>query len=82
MERLSGRGEQISAAVEVEAVVDVAPVGRAPARRDDCGCAQLAQVIRDQTLRLLEPAAQLSDPTVTLRQLAEQAPANRVAGQP
>ncbi len=76
-----GVGEELAAAGEIEHVVAVAPVGGAAVAADETAVAQAAQVVGDQVLRAARELAQLADPAVALRQLAQQPPAERVAGE-
>ena len=75
-------GEQLTAARQLEHVVGVAAVGGAAARRDEAAVAQLAQVVRDEALAPAGQLAQLADAPIAARQLAQQPPAQRMAGQP
>ena len=77
----AGAGQQLAAAREVERVVGVAAVGRAAARRHEAAVAELAQVVRDQVLRLADQRASARHPAVAAGQLAQQPPAQRVSGQ-
>ena len=81
MKGRAGVAEQLLAAVEVEAVVDIATVGCAAVRRDQLGPAQCAQVVGGETLRQLERAHQLAHAAVAPRELAQQAPPQRVPGE-
>jgi hypothetical protein len=81
MERGARRREQLTAALEVGAVVSVAPVGGAPARGDELRFAQPAEVVRDEVLRCSDRGRQLADPPVAPGQLREQAPAERVSNE-
>ena len=82
MQRGAGGGEQLAAAHQLEDVVGVATVGEAATRGDQPAVAQLAQVVGDEALAVAGELAQLADPPVAARQLAQQPPAQRVAGQP
>ena len=82
MQRGAGAGEQLTAAHQLEDVVGVATVGEAATRRDQSAVAQLAQVVGDEALSLVGELTQLTDPPIAARQLAQQPPAQRVAGQP
>ena len=64
------RGEQLTAARELEYVVGVAAVGEAAPGRDESALAQLAQVVGDQALWPAGQRAQLADPPIASRQLA------------
>ncbi len=75
-------GQQLAAARQIEDVVGVAAVGRAAAHRDETAVAQLAQVIRDEALAPARQRAQLADAPIAARQLAQQAPPQRVPRQP
>ena len=82
MQRGPGADEQRTAARQLEDVVRVAAVGDAATGRDQAAVAQLAQVVGDEALALIGERAQLADPPVAARQLAQQPPTQRVAGQP
>ena len=56
VERPARRGEQVPAAEEVGAVVDVAPVGGAASGGDEPGVAELGEVVRDEVLRRADRA--------------------------
>src|SRR5262249_16108960 len=81
VERGPGLGEQFAEGTEAEAVVGVALIGRAPPRRHHLGGPQPAQVLGDETLRLAESADQFADTTVAPCELAQEPPAQRMAGQ-
>ena len=81
MQRGPGVGEELAAAGEIEDVVAVAPVGGAAVAADEAAVAQAAQVVGDEVLRPARELAQLADPAVALGQLAQQPPAERVAGE-
>jgi hypothetical protein len=76
-----GIPEQLPAAREVEAVVAVAAVERALPYEHEVGLAQLAKVVRDERLRLLDRPGQLAYATVAARELTEQSPPQRVRRQ-
>jgi hypothetical protein len=79
MERGARRREHLAAALEIDAVVGVAPVGRAAARGDELRVPQAAQVVRDEVLRYTDRRRQLADAPVAPRQLGEETPAERVS---
>jgi hypothetical protein len=81
MERGSSLGKQLAAAGEVEAVVGVAAVEGAAPGRNESPRSEPPQVVRNETLRLLERRHQLAHATVAARELAHQAPPQRVAGE-
>src|SRR6266568_2150978 len=81
MQRRAGRGEQLTAASEVEAVVGVAPVGRAAAHRHQPARAELAEVVGDETLRSPEQAGELADLAVAAGQLIQQPPSQWMPGE-
>ena len=81
MQRGARAGEQFAAAGEIEHVVRVAPVGQAAPRRDQAAVAQASQVVGDEVLALAGQRTQVPDAPVAARQLAQQAPAQRVARQ-
>ena len=82
MQRGAGADEQLAAARQLEHVVGVAAVSEAATGRDQSAVAQLTQVVGDQALSLGGELAELADPPVAPRQLAQQPPTQRVAGQP
>jgi hypothetical protein len=82
VQRGAGADEQLTAARQLEDVVGVAAVGEAATGRDQSAVAQLAQVVGDEVLSLIGELAQLADPPVAARQLAQQPPTQRVASQP
>ena len=79
MQRGARADEQLTAARQLEHVVRVTAVGEAAARRDQPAVAQPAQVVRDEALALVGELAQLADPPIAVRQLAQQPPPQRVA---
>lgn len=70
------------AAVQVEAVVRVAPVEAAAPRGHQAARAKLAEMVGDQALRLAGRRHQLTDPPVTRSQLPHQPPPHRIGQQP
>jgi hypothetical protein len=70
------------AARQIKDVVGVAAVGGAATRRHKATVAQLAQVIGDQALVPARQFAELADPTIAARQLAQQLPPQRMRRQP
>jgi hypothetical protein len=78
----AGRGQQLTAARQVDAVVRIPAVRRAAPHGHQPAIAQPGQVIGDQVLRLAEQGCQLADLPVTAGQLAQQPPAPRFPGQP
>ena len=81
MERSAGRRQQLPAASEVDAVVGVAPVGRASPHRHQLACPQAGEVVRDEALRLAERLRELADLPVAAGEFAEQLPAQRVSSE-
>jgi hypothetical protein len=63
--------EKLAATDEVERVVRVAPVGCAATDRDQLTVAKLAEVVRDQALRLAERVRELAHRVIAARQLSE-----------
>ena len=82
VQRHAGARQQLAAARQIEDVVGVAAVGGAAAHRDKTTVAQLAQVVGDQALAPARQLAQLADPPIAARQLAQQPPPQRVPRQP
>jgi hypothetical protein len=82
VQRSARAREQLAAALEVERRSSVAAVGQAAPRGDQAAVAQLAQVVGDEALRLRDQRAQLAHAPVAARQLAQQPPAQRLAGEP
>jgi hypothetical protein len=79
MQGRSRSGEQLAAALHVEAVVAVAAVERAPTDGDQPRSAQLPQVVGDERLLLVERADQFPNAAVAPRKLAQEAPTQRMA---
>ena len=76
------RAQQLAAAREIEAVVGVAAVGRAAAHADTSPPSRSwREVVGDQALRPADERAELAHPPIAARQLAEHAPAQRMAGE-
>jgi hypothetical protein len=82
VQRVPGVAEEVAAAQQIGAVVDVAAVGRAAARGDDAGLAELLQVVGDQVLRLADELDELADAPIAAPELVDQLPAQRIAEQP
>ena len=82
MQRAAGRRQQLPAARQVEAVVGVAPIGRAAPHRHQPLGPQPPQVVGDQALRSSDQGAQLAHLSIAAPELAQQPPAQRVPGQP
>jgi hypothetical protein len=75
----SSRGsQQLSTTADVDAVVGVAPISRAVPGRHQAHCAQLTQVIRDETLGLANQLAEVADTSVAASELAQQSPTQRI----
>jgi hypothetical protein len=81
MQRATCRLELVSAAREVDRVVRVASVGRAPTRRDEPTVAELAQVVRDEILRLVDEFRELSDRPVAVDERPQEAPSDGMSDQ-
>ena len=81
MQRAAGFAEQVAAAEEVGAVVDVASVGRASAGGDEPGVAELGEVVRDEVLRLADELGELTDAPIAAAELGDQLPAVRIGDQ-
>jgi hypothetical protein len=77
----AGCAEQLTTPPQVDRVVRVATVRRAPAGRHELRVAELAEVIRDEVLRFFEKLGELADAKVGDRELPEQPPAERVGDQ-
>ncbi len=82
MQRCARRLQRSPAGIEVDRVVAVATVGRAPMRRHQPTVAKQAQVIRHQILRLADERDQLLHGPIALHQLAQQPPTDRMRRQP
>ena len=65
MQRDGGTRQRLRATVQVEAVVGVTPVIATAPRGHQATKAKLAQVVRDQVLRLAGRYHQFADPPVT-----------------
>lgn len=76
-----GVGEEAAATFQVDAVVEVAAIGRTAADRHQPGGTQAAQVVGDQRLGLARQGGQLADLAVASSQLGQQAPAQLVTEQ-
>ena len=74
MEGPAGGGQQVTHTGQIDRVVGVPAIGRAAPRRHQTGIPQLAQVVRDQVLRLTDQARQLVHHAVAPGQLAQQPP--------
>jgi hypothetical protein len=81
MKRRPCFGEQVTALVEVGAVVAVAAVERAAMNRDQLSRPQPPEVVRDEALRPTQQVHELANTAVAPRELAEQSPPQRMAGQ-
>ena len=81
MKFAAGRVELTLAGDEIDGVVGISPVRRAATREHESTVAKLAEVIRDETLRLVDEFRQLRHRSVAPDQLAQQSPANGVRGQ-
>ena len=79
MQRATGGRQQAADAREIDRVVGVPAIGGAAPRRDQAGVPQLAQVVRDQVLRLADQVGQLVHRAVAAGQIAQQPPAQRDA---
>jgi hypothetical protein len=75
-------GQRFRAAVQVEVVVAVAAVEGAAGGVDQPRVPQQPEVVRDQVLRLVDPARQLADALVAVGERAQQLPPQRVCAQP
>ena len=82
MQSSAGSLEFTLAGGEIDRVVRVAPVRRAATREHESTVAKLAEVIRDETLGLVDELGQLRHGPVAADQLAQQSPANGVRSQP
>jgi RimJ/RimL family protein N-acetyltransferase len=82
MQGRAGRGQQLTAARQIKAVIRVPAVRRAAPHPHQPASTQPAQVVGDQVLRLAEQDRQLTDLPVTAGQLTQQPPAQRFPGQP
>ena len=69
MEQVRDFAEQVLAAEQVGAVVDVATVERATTGAHDACFAKRGQMIRDQVLRLPDELDEFANPTITATQL-------------
>jgi hypothetical protein len=78
MQRFARASEELRAARKVDRVVRVAAIGRATTHRDQFPVPELAEVIRDEALRLTEHGGQLAHGAVAACELPEQPPADRV----
>ena len=74
-------GQQLTAAIEIEHVIGVAPVRRAATTQHHPLCPQAREVVRDQALRLGDQRAQLPDTPIAVRELANQPPPHRMRHQ-
>ena len=81
MEREPGFAEQVPAAEQVGAVVDVATVGRASAGADDAGLPEFRQVVGHHVLGLAEQLHELTDTAIAATEFADELPAERIAEQ-
>src|SRR5215469_1809476 len=81
MERGSGFRQQLAEPLEVECVVAVACVEGTASRGDELRRPELAQVVGDERLRLADRRRQLAHAAVAQRELAEEPPAERMAGE-
>src|SRR5437667_283660 len=67
----AARGLQlVAASLEIDRVVAVAPVRRAPPRGHEATLAEPAKVVRDQVLRFAEQLGQLPHGPIALHELA------------
>jgi hypothetical protein len=67
---------------QVDRVVGVAPIRCAAAGSHESTVAQLAQVIGDEILRLVQAFGELPDRSIALDQFSKQAPSQGVRNQP
>ena len=81
MQREGRTGQRPRAALQVQAVIGVAPVEAAAPGRDQAALAEPAQVVRDQVLRLARRGYQLADPLVAGGEFPQQPPPHRVSQQ-
>src|SRR5581483_998473 len=79
MQRGCGVAEQVAAAEQGGAVVDVAAVGRAAPGGHDASIPQLGEVVRDQVLRLRDQPHQFADATIAATELGDELPAQWIA---
>src|SRR5205807_6314296 len=78
VERPTGGRQQATDAGQIDRVVGVPAIGRTAPRRNQAGIPQLAQVVRDQVLRLIEQAGELVHHAVAPGQLTQQTPTQRM----
>ena len=82
MDRSTDGAHQLRTSIEVGPVVDVASVERAATRRHQARVAQLAQVVRDEVLRLTDQLGQLAHAAIAAGQLRHDPPTQRIAEEP
>ena len=82
MKRLSSGLERPPAGAEIDDVVTVTPIRRAATRVYKPAVPQLAKVVGDQVLRLVDELGQLPHSPVTSNQLPQQLPPQGMSGQP
>ena len=78
MQRRAGSLQLFSARREMDGVVAVASIGRAATRAHEPAVAELAQVVRHETLLLADERRQLANRAVAVRELAQQPPPQRM----
>ena len=78
MQRDARGAQELGEPADVAAVVGVASVGGALPGGDETTDAQLAQVIRHETLGFGDQVAQLTDTSIAPAQLVQELPAERV----
>src|SRR6185312_11537170 len=81
MEGAASRRQEAADTRQIDPVVGVAAIGGAAPRRYQRAIAQLAQMVRDQVLRLADERRQLADDAVAAGELAQQAPTHGMPGQ-
>jgi hypothetical protein len=82
MQRTAGASQQLGAAIQLEQVVGVSPVGCAAPARHHTPVPEPAEVIGNEILRQLQPRAELADAPIAVRQLDQQPPPDWVAREP
>src|SRR5580700_9624472 len=78
MQRGARHGEQLATTREIDAVVGVTPISRAPSHRYEPLRAQTRQMVGDKVLRPPDQVDELANLTVAPSELAQQLPAQRV----
>jgi hypothetical protein len=82
MQREPGRGEQIPAAGQIGAIVEVAAIGRTPTSGHDATPSEFSEVVGDQVLRLTHQIHQFADAAVAATECDDHLPSQRVTEQP